>query len=79
MCRSGCTTQNHTSYAECCKQVQIDPKGLNLSAEQKSHDAELAAYRAAREQGIQPAGTKMPHIERANRISDATGVAYKAA
>lgn len=44
----------------------------------KAINAELGAYRDARKEGIQPASTRARDIENAVRISDATGVAYKA-
>lgn len=43
---------------------------------QRAVDSELAAYRAARAEGIQPDGTSMAKVEKAKKISDATGVAY---
>lgn len=44
----------------------------------KKWDSELNAYREARAQGIQPAGTSMEKIQEARRASDAMGVAYDA-
>ena len=45
---------------------------------QKQWDAELQAYRDARAQGIQPAGTTRKAVERAVKISDKAGKAYDA-
>lgn len=45
---------------------------------QKKWDAELQAYRTAREQGMQPAGTTRAHVEEAYRASEALGKAYNA-
>ena len=44
----------------------------------KKWNAELQAYRSAREQGIQPAGTSMRHIEQAHKASEVLGKAYNA-
>jgi hypothetical protein len=44
----------------------------------KKWNAELAAYRDAREQGIQPAGTSMRHIQQAHKASEVLGTAYNA-
>jgi hypothetical protein len=44
----------------------------------KKWDGELQAYRDARAQGIQPAGTSMAKVRQAIEISDKTGVAYQA-
>lgn len=45
---------------------------------QKKWDAELQAYRDARRQGIQPAGTKMHQIRAAVEASNEKGLAYDA-
>lgn len=62
-------------------------KGLQLntgdassqkSMSNKKWDGELDAYRAARAQGIQPAGTSMAHVKAAVEASNVTGSAYDA-
>lgn len=45
---------------------------------QKRWDKELADYRSAREQGIQPAGTTTPKIRQAVELSNKAGKAYDA-
>jgi hypothetical protein len=52
-------------------------KGLDYTS-QKKWDNELALYRKAREQGIQPSSTKTRDIRKAIDISDKTGTAYGA-
>lgn len=52
-------------------------KGLD-STRQKRWDAELNLYKSARDQGIQPAGTKSSQIRKAFDISDRTGRAFDA-
>jgi len=44
----------------------------------KKWNAELQAYRDARAQGIQPAGTSMKKVQEAVKISNETGKAYGA-
>jgi hypothetical protein len=44
----------------------------------KKWDGELGAYRAARAEGIQPAGTSMAKIQEARRASDVMGKAFDA-
>ena len=44
----------------------------------KEWDNELKAYRQARAEGIQPAGTSMKAINEARRASEAMGAAYNA-
>jgi len=77
MCRTGCPTQDHKSYAECARGLHLN-SGALLTTAQKKHDSELNAYEKARSEGIQPMGTKAAQIELANRVSDATGVAFGA-
>ena len=44
----------------------------------KKWDGELNAYREARDQGIQPAGTSMKKIQETRRASDVMGKAFDA-
>jgi len=60
-------------------------KGLQLNTGDAARDipdkkwnSELQAYRDARAQGIQPAGTTMRHIEQAHQASETLGKAYNA-
>ena len=76
-CRAGCPTQDHKSYAECCRGLQLNAGAL-LTMGQKSWNGELDSYRSAREEGIQPMGTQRAQIDMAKRVSDATGVAFGA-
>lgn len=82
-CTTGCPTQTCESYAACLrgKSARVaycnSAGGMDFTA-QKAWDSELSAYRDARAAGIQPSGTKRADIERAHRISDATGTAYQA-
>lgn len=75
MCRTGCPTQDHTSYAACCRGIQL-AIGEAHTLQQQAVDRELKAYRSARAEGIQPSGTKMHQVEHAKRASDASGVAF---
>ena len=83
MCSTGCPTQDHASYGECMRSKGSrvaycnSATGQDYTA-QKRHDNELARYKEARAEGIQPAGTKLTQIENAKRISDATGTAFQA-
>lgn len=43
---------------------------------QKRWDNELSRYRELRAAGVQPDGSTNYHMDRAERISDATGTAY---
>jgi len=80
-CRTGCKTKDHPSYDACLKAANTTTylaspsKGLDGTT-QKNWDKELADYREARRQGIQPDGTKKRLIEEAVRLSDQAGAAY---
>lgn len=53
-------------------------KVIDSNTTQKKWNAELEAYRTARAQGMQPAGTTRAHVEEAYRASEALGKAYNA-
>lgn len=44
---------------------------------EKKREADLASYRSARKEGIQPDGTRREQIDLAKQVSDALGVAYR--
>ena len=81
-CRTGCYMQNHASYAECLQdaglQINTGDAGRAGGMPAKKWDAELAAYRDARAQGIQPAGTSMKKINESLEASQKLGVAFDA-
>jgi hypothetical protein len=77
--------QTHPEYVEGCFGCKISTLELGVgdanskvSMSTTKWDAELKAYKNARAQGIQPAGTSMKQIQKAVEISDKTGKAYGA-
>ncbi len=75
----------HPEYVEGCFGCKISTLELGVgdsnskvSMSNSKWDAELKAYRSAREQGIQPDGTSMKQIQKAVEISNKTGKAYGA-
>jgi len=77
--------QTHPEYVEGCFGCKISTLELGVgdanskvSMSTSKWDAELKAYKDARAQGIQPAGTSMKQIQKAVEISDKTGKAYGA-
>lgn len=82
-CTTGCPTKDCPSYAACLKGKSLrvaycnSASGMDYTA-QKKWDADLAAYRSARDQGIQPSSTQKDAVERAVAISDKSGIAYQA-
>ena len=82
-CTTGCPTQDHASYSECLRSKSLRVAYCNSASgkdytDQKAWDRNLDAYRAARRQGIQPAGTSRASVDRAVRISNETGKAWVA-
>jgi hypothetical protein len=82
-CSSGCTTKDHASYGECmrAKSTRIaycNSAGGHDYTAQKKWDRDLAAYKDARAQGIQPSSTDRAAVDRAVALSDAKGKAWDA-
>jgi len=82
-CRSGCPSQDHPSYAACCRDgaprvIYASEAGRHDYTAQKKWDRELSDYRDAVAQGIQPAGTDRRAIDDAVKRSDEAGRAYDA-
>ena len=77
--------RTHPEYVEGCfgckaSTVDLNPGEANsrLTMSAKKWDKELALYRTARAQGIQPDGTTTTKIRKAIDISNKTGIAYGA-
>jgi hypothetical protein len=73
----------HPEYVEGCfgckaSTLEMNPGEANshMDMSSKKWDKELALYRNARAQGIQPDGTSTAKIRKAIDISEKTGVAY---
>lgn len=81
MCSTGCPTKDHGSWGACvrAKNARIayaNEAGGNDYTAQKKWDSELAEYRKARDQGIQPDGTTLKKIREAVELSNKAGAAY---
>jgi hypothetical protein len=75
--------QTHPEYIEGCFGCKVGTLELGTGdagrdIPDKKWNSELGAYREAREQGIQPAGTRMKDIEEAHKASENLGQAYDA-
>jgi len=75
--------RTHPDYVEGCFGCKASTVDLNsgeassrLTMSAKKWDNELALYRTARSQGIQPDSTKTKDIRKAIDISNRTGIAY---
>jgi hypothetical protein len=77
--------RTHPEFVEGCfgckaSTIDLNPGEANsrLTMSAKKWDKELALYRSARAQGIQPEGTSTAKIRKAMDISNKTGIAYGA-
>lgn len=77
--------QTHPEYVEGCFGCKIGTlvvstgdANSNKLMTSKKWDRELSAYKDARAQGIQPAGTSMRAIEESLKASETLGKAYNA-
>jgi len=65
-----------------CKVLGLQMNSGDASSQKqtsnKKWDSELEAYRSARAEGIQPAGTTIKKIQEARRASDVMGKAFDA-
>lgn len=78
-CRSGCPTQDHESWGACARaSVQFAPWYASDSEAGKAWHGELAEYRSAVSQGIQPASTKTKDIRAAVELSKAADRPFNA-
>lgn len=71
----------HPEYDETCfgckaSSLQMNTGDATRDIPDKKWNAELQAYRDARSQGMQPAGTSMRHIREAHEASEILGKAY---
>jgi hypothetical protein len=76
---------DHTGCDDNCFACKVRTLELNTgdansqkTMSNKKWHSELDAYRAARSEGIQPAGTSMKQIQEARRASDVMGKAFDA-
>ena len=83
-CSSRCPTPGtHATFGECMRAMDIrvgycrSAAGWDLTR-QKRWDKELADYKSARAQGVQPEGTTAAKVRKAMEISDKVGKAYDA-
>jgi hypothetical protein len=66
----------HSTFGACLRAKNIQVGDLKGRPVNKKWDADLAAYKSARDSGIQPSGIDRASVDRAVRISDSTGVAF---
>ena len=80
-CRTGCYTKDHASWAECARSANVTVAATTNSANKAGFDQtkrDLAAYKQARADGIQPEGTTMDKIVAAKTATERLGRPYDA-
>ena len=80
-CRSGCKTQNHSSYSECLRAANVTVTAVINSPLQSMFEGtkkDLSAYETARRNGIQPEGTSLDKVRAAETASRRLGRPYDA-
>ena len=75
--------EHHPTYVEGCfgckaSTLQMSAGDAKRDVPDKKWNSELQAYRDARAQGMQPAGTTMRHIQEAHKASEVLGKPYNA-
>lgn len=81
-CRTGCLTGGHESWGACARAANLRVAYCGIgggdATKEKKWQAEISAYRSARAEGIQPAGTSMAKVNQARKMADKTGTAWQA-
>ena len=83
-CASSCTTQDHRSYGECLRSknlavygLESTGSGITVKASQR-FDNETDRARRLMSQGMLPDNCGNAALDKAERISNETGVPYRA-
>lgn len=80
-CREGCRSKDHASYAECLRSANVQVNGVVNSPNQSMFETtkrDLAAYAAAKAEGISPMGTSASAVADARAATKMLGRPYEA-
>ena len=80
-CRSGCLTKDHESWGACARAANLKVSAVMESAHTdawRKTETDLAAYRTARANGIQPGGTTVEKVREAESATRLLGRPYDA-
>lgn len=81
ICRTGCATKDHDSYADCLIAANVTVNATAVSPLKSMYErtkSDLTAYGSARRNGIQPEGTTVEKVRQAETASRALGRPYNA-
>lgn len=70
MCRSGCPTQDHLTWGECFRAAGVEFGNPGQRRYSKAWDNELALYKRARTDGLNPRSTKTNDSLMAYKMAD---------
>jgi hypothetical protein len=77
-CSSGCPTPGvHESFGACLRSKHLHVEGVEAHQHNQSVRSQQAAYAEARRAGLQPDTVFKKDVDRAWRLTDQTGVAYR--
>lgn len=80
-CRSGCKTKDHATWGECARAANLKVSAVmesEFSDAFRKTETDLNAYRTARANGIQPAGTTVEKVREAEAATRLLGKPYDA-
>jgi len=78
VCRCAWADTPHATWGDCIRGKNIQIGDIPGRMVNKKWDADLSAYETARRSGLRPASTDRAAVDKAVRVSDKTGVAYRA-
>lgn len=80
-CRSGCREGGHATWGECARAANLKVSAVMESEHTdawRKTETDLAAYRTARANGIQPGGTTVEKVRQAENATRLLGKPYDA-
>lgn len=76
-CSSSCATQDHATFGECLRAKNFQVADIQAHDRNQRMHKQLDAYVDARRAGIQPDGIQKRHVDRALKVTEATGKPYR--
>lgn len=77
-CSSGCPSQDHTSYADCLRSKRLKISSADAHKENHASYKMVDEYVDARREGMQPQTVFAKDVAYARKMTDKTGVPYRA-
>lgn len=77
-CSSSCPTQDHESYGACLRSKSLQVQDPTAHKFNQSQHSQIKEYVKAREDGMQPASVFKRDVDFARKVTDKTGVPFRA-